>query len=61
MNDDRQGAEQEPMLREVTAGHWAACHHVDGHGKAPLTQPMLDHRRNAVAASGDGGIRSERT
>ncbi len=38
----------EPVLREVTAGHWAACHYVEGYDKSAVTRPILDHRRAVV-------------
>ncbi|MGE5607634.1 MAG: ABC transporter ATP-binding protein [Bacillota bacterium] len=38
----------EPMLREVKGSHWAACHHVEGFASAPVTLPVLDHRREVA-------------
>ena len=30
---------QEPCLREVRPGHWAACWEIDGYDEAPITDP----------------------
>jgi len=35
----------EPGLGEVLPQHWGACHFIEGHAKAPLSLPKLDHRR----------------
>jgi oligopeptide/dipeptide ABC transporter ATP-binding protein len=35
----------EPELREVQQHHWAACHYVQDFEKAPVTKPVLDHKR----------------
>jgi oligopeptide/dipeptide ABC transporter ATP-binding protein len=40
---------EEPMLREVSAGHWAACHLIDGFPRSPVTRPTLAHRREVTA------------
>jgi len=42
--------ENEPALRETTAGHWGACHFIDHFAQAPVTLPRLDHRREVTAA-----------
>ena len=39
---------EEPALREVSKGHWAACHLIDGFENAPLTRPDLADRRQVV-------------
>jgi oligopeptide/dipeptide ABC transporter ATP-binding protein len=36
---------QEPALRGVEPGHWAACHLIEGFAQAPLTEPVLSHQR----------------
>jgi oligopeptide/dipeptide ABC transporter ATP-binding protein len=41
--------EQEPTLREVQSGHWAACHFAEGFAKAPVTKPRSNHRREVIA------------
>jgi oligopeptide/dipeptide ABC transporter ATP-binding protein len=38
----------EPTLREVSGGHWAACHHVEGFAESPTTRPVLEHRREVT-------------
>jgi oligopeptide/dipeptide ABC transporter ATP-binding protein len=43
--------QQEPALRQVRPNHWAACHFAPGYENAPVTTPMLDHRRDVVAES----------
>jgi oligopeptide/dipeptide ABC transporter ATP-binding protein len=65
MNGDPLCASAEPMLREVTPGHWAACHHVPKFAESPVTQPAIDHRRvvetrtvdESHAVAGKGGVR----
>src|SRR5258706_208145 len=42
-------AAEEPVLREITKGHWAACHLVDGFPAAPMTRPDLANKREVVA------------
>ena len=42
-------ARDEPVLREVAVGHWAACHLIDSFAAAPLTTPSLEHRRTVIA------------
>jgi oligopeptide/dipeptide ABC transporter ATP-binding protein len=42
-------AAEEPVLREITKGHWAACHLVDGFPAAPMTRPDLTNKREVVA------------
>ena len=41
-------AQDEPLLREVSPKHWAACHFAENYSKAPTTVPQLDHRREVV-------------
>jgi len=52
MSGDPACAADEPLLREVRPGHWAACHHVEGHADSPVTRPALAHRRQLAAAEG---------
>jgi oligopeptide/dipeptide ABC transporter ATP-binding protein len=35
----------EPLLREVAPGHWAACHFTENYAAAAMTRPILDHKR----------------
>ena len=37
--------DDEPLEREVSPSHWAACHFAEDYAKAPTTVPRLDHRR----------------
>jgi oligopeptide/dipeptide ABC transporter ATP-binding protein len=50
----------EPALKEIQPRHWGACHFVDNYDKAPVTLPVLDHRRqvtaNVVATEQDGKV-----
>jgi hypothetical protein len=41
----------EPALKEVKAKQWAACHHIEGFETAPITPPVLEHRREVVPES----------
>ena len=41
-------AQNEPILREVMAKHWAACHFAENFANAPRTVPQLEHRREVV-------------
>jgi oligopeptide/dipeptide ABC transporter ATP-binding protein len=41
--------QDEPALREVAPGHWAACHLADDFPAAPVTRPTLAHRREVTA------------
>ena len=48
----------EPVLKEVSPGHWASCHFAENYAKAPVTRPILNHRREVVPEleAVDGGI-----
>jgi oligopeptide/dipeptide ABC transporter ATP-binding protein len=46
----------EPALKEVHPRHWGACHFVDNYDKAPVTLPVLDHRRQVTANVADGKV-----
>ncbi|MGN6625391.1 MAG: ABC transporter ATP-binding protein [Tepidisphaeraceae bacterium] len=48
MNGDPKCREIEPELREISPGHWAACHHVAGYESAPATVPQLSYKRFAL-------------
>ncbi|HEV8606116.1 MAG TPA: ABC transporter ATP-binding protein [Tepidisphaeraceae bacterium] len=48
-------AQEEPVLREVKKGHWAACHLIDDFKAAPITPPVLQHRREVVPRTVEGG------
>jgi oligopeptide/dipeptide ABC transporter ATP-binding protein len=41
MNDDPTCAKDEPALREVSPGHWAACHHIPEFPARPITRPSI--------------------
>ena len=49
--------QEEPLLREVHSGHWAACHFAENYPNAPTSVPQLDHRREVtpqtIDTSGD--------
>jgi oligopeptide/dipeptide ABC transporter ATP-binding protein len=38
-------AAEEPVLKEVSPGHWAACHYAENYAAAAATTPCLEHRR----------------
>jgi oligopeptide/dipeptide ABC transporter ATP-binding protein len=40
--------QDDPPLREVRPGHWAACHFAEGYADAPVTVPVVAHRREVV-------------
>src|SRR4051812_31652906 len=42
-------AAEEPLLREVSKDHWAACHLTEGFEAAPRTRPNLANKRAVVA------------
>ena len=42
-------AVKEPLLREVTKGHWAACHLAEGFEASSTTRPDLENKRAVVA------------
>ncbi len=46
-------ATDEPLLREVSSGHWASCHVTENHARSPVTAPNLDHRREVVPVTVD--------
>jgi oligopeptide/dipeptide ABC transporter ATP-binding protein len=39
---------EEPLLREITSKHWAACHQIPDYDQKPLTEPHLNHKRDVV-------------
>jgi oligopeptide/dipeptide ABC transporter ATP-binding protein len=45
MQGDPVCAEVEPALREVSPGHWAACHHIPDFANKPITKPIIDFKR----------------
>ena len=47
-------ATDEPALREVAPGHWAACHVTANYAQSPDTTPTLDHRREVVPVTIEG-------
>jgi oligopeptide/dipeptide ABC transporter ATP-binding protein len=49
MNGDPLCAQTEPPLREVSSGHWGACHHIDNFAQKPITVPTIDFKRPAAA------------
>ncbi len=44
----RQCTAAEPLLREVSPGHWASCHFVEHHADSAVTRPQSDHHRDVV-------------
>ena len=40
--------QNEPDLREVIPGHWAACHFAENYATAKPTVPQLEHHREVV-------------
>ena len=48
--------QQEPSLRQVETGHWAACHFVEGYANAPQTTPRSNHRREVTAELVPGSV-----
>jgi oligopeptide/dipeptide ABC transporter ATP-binding protein len=51
----RMCAEQEPALREVKKEHWAACHLIDNFPISPITEPLLEHKREVAPQAVVGG------
>jgi peptide/nickel transport system ATP-binding protein/oligopeptide transport system ATP-binding protein len=49
----RSCVDSEPNLRQVTPGHWAACHFVENYATAAATTPRSDHRREVTAETVD--------
>jgi hypothetical protein len=41
-------AMEEPNLPEVLPQHWAACHQIPQYDGAPLTTPLLPHKREVT-------------
>jgi oligopeptide/dipeptide ABC transporter ATP-binding protein len=41
----------EPLLREVSPGHWAACHLVENFEQSPQTRPDLTDKREVMATA----------
>lgn len=50
MNDDAKCAADDPPLREIEQGHWAACWHASGHESGQTTVPDVRYRRESDAA-----------
>jgi peptide/nickel transport system ATP-binding protein/oligopeptide transport system ATP-binding protein len=50
----RKCATDEPALREVQPGHWAACHVIENFDRSPITIAHLDHRREIVPIAIEG-------
>ena len=44
----QQCAKQEPALRQISPGHWAACHYAENYSGAKSGAPSLEHRREVV-------------
>ncbi|HEX8916149.1 MAG TPA: ABC transporter ATP-binding protein [Humisphaera sp.] len=38
----------EPTLRMIEPGHWAACHQQPGYEQAPAPEPSLEHKRQSA-------------
>ncbi len=45
LNGDPLCSTVEPLLREVSPGHWASCHHAEHFAESPVTVPQLQHKR----------------
>jgi hypothetical protein len=43
--------DNEPTLREIEPGHWAACHFVERFAESAVTAPRLDYKREIIAES----------
>ncbi|HEY8749969.1 MAG TPA: ABC transporter ATP-binding protein [Tepidisphaeraceae bacterium] len=41
-------SQDEPLLREVSTQHWAACHFAENYPTAQPTTPQLSHQREVV-------------
>jgi oligopeptide/dipeptide ABC transporter ATP-binding protein len=39
----------EPVAKEITPRHWAACHQLEGYEAAPVTRPDIEHKRTVTA------------
>jgi len=50
----------EPLLREPGRNHWVACHFAENYSIAPVTTPMLDHRREVTpdVVETSGGVKA---
>jgi len=51
MNGDPLCTANEPVLREVSARHWAACHHIENFAAKPITPPMSNSVRSKAEVS----------
>lgn len=47
MQGDPKCVQDDPPLRELQPGHWAACWHAPGYADAPQTRPDVKYRRPA--------------
>ena len=54
MQGDPKCRDVEPALREVSRGHWAACHHVPNFEQSPITIPTLTSKRTDITAALEG-------
>jgi oligopeptide/dipeptide ABC transporter ATP-binding protein len=46
----RRCQQEEPQLRELQPQHWAACHQTEEYLHAPVTTPVLSHKRTVTPA-----------
>jgi peptide/nickel transport system ATP-binding protein len=51
VNGDGACSTQQPQLKEVDKGHWAACHHAPGFDAAPITLNVSSNKRIDRAAA----------
>jgi peptide/nickel transport system ATP-binding protein len=51
VNGDGACSTQQPQLKEVDKGHWAACHHAPGFDSAPVTLNVSSNKRTDRAAA----------
>jgi oligopeptide/dipeptide ABC transporter ATP-binding protein len=47
--------DHEPVLKENQPHHWSACHFVDNYQQAPVTKPLLAHKRQVIPEAVEGG------
>jgi oligopeptide/dipeptide ABC transporter ATP-binding protein len=50
MNGDQLCVREEPPLREISAGRWASCHHIENFAQKPITRPTTDAMRSGAEA-----------
>ena len=48
VNNDGACSTQQPQLKEITPGHWAACHHAPNFDSAPVSLNISSHKRAVI-------------